>query len=742
MSRNAAAERSDTVMVAVVDGVPDLKAPALVDRSVTMETSLIPPACEAPDDHGTDVCGLIFDTAEALGDGATPLSALALPIFFSAGPGQPGARMASQLDLARALNLAVARGASIVNVSAGQRTSTADAGSHLEDALAHCEREDVLVIAAVGNDGCACLHVPAAVPTVLAVGAMDADGRPHDSSNWGDSYGTHGLMAPGVGIALTDRHGRSAKRTGTSYATAIVSGVAAHLLHLSRQAGYDLRAADIRAVLIESADPCVPDRDGACERLLAGRLNIAAAIRHLHDRGRANARVVRSSAPRAIVPSNTVSSNAVSSDTVFSGSASSGSASDGAGFSDFVTPSAMRGDRCPAHISHPANKRERPMQTPTASETAVTPSGDTGHAADPGLAAAPLPQGPAAPMTNTPVAFAQSSAPQGVSLQGMAPSAHDGMPAAEGGAAGLNKSGLHESGLKDTGPTEGAVVPSQAEGAPVEQSGCGCGGGEAPQTVYALGALWFDFGTEARYDAIVQAIGDPVKANTPAELIKFLSDNLEYAGGITFILMQDQIPLYAIQPAGTFAVPVYKAVLGALSSALDSGGDMQRVSVPGIVGGTTRLMNGMTLPVLVPDLRGMYQWKSEDLVSSVRAAADAEDVPEDVILNFLARVYDELRNLGTTPQDRAINFAATNAYQAATVFRDCATRKLELFAIRVAKSPICRPDSDCWDVHLQMFDPENDRRAGRIYRFTVDVSETLPVTVGPIRSWAAPLSQL
>jgi hypothetical protein len=41
-----------------------------------------------------------------------------------------------------------------------------------------------------------------------------------------------------------------------------------------------------------------------------------------------------------------------------------------------------------------------------------------------------------------------------------------------------------------------------------------------------------------------------------------------------------------------------------------------------------------------------------------------------------------------------------------------------------------------------MFDPENDRRAGRIYRYTVDVSETFPVTVGPMRAWSAPLSAL
>ena len=78
---------------------------------------------------------------------------------------------------------------------------------------------------------------------------------------------------------------------------------------------------------------------------------------------------------------------------------------------------------------------------------------------------------------------------------------------------------------------------------------CSCGKNQPPQLVFALGALWFDFGTEARYDALVQQPGDPIRANNPAELFAFLRQNPHFAAGITFILMQDQIPLYAIQPA-------------------------------------------------------------------------------------------------------------------------------------------------------------------------------------------------
>ena len=70
-------------------------------------------------------------------------------------------------------------------------------------------------------------------------------------------------------------------------------------------------------------------------------------------------------------------------------------------------------------------------------------------------------------------------------------------------------------------------------------------------------------------------------------------------------------------------------------------------------------------------------------------------------------------------------------------FAESAGRQLALDTINVVEESDLSPDSDCWDVQLQMFDPENERRASRIYRYTVDVSEVLPVTVGTVRTWAA-----
>ena len=51
--------------------------------------------------------------------------------------------------------------------------------------------------------------------------------------------------------------------------------------------------------------------------------------------------------------------------------------------------------------------------------------------------------------------------------------------------------------------------------------------------------------------------------------------------------------------------------------------------------------------------------------------------------------------------------------------------------IGVERSPLNRPGSDYYDVLLTFFDPENkDRRAPLRARFTIDVSDTVPVPIG------------
>jgi cyanobactin maturation PatA/PatG family protease len=651
---------SPDVVVGIVDGLPDLAHPCLAPASIEILQMMIPPGVGSPDSHGTGVCSLIFGQDDAVRGIAPACAGLVLPIFFGTGPGAT-ARSASQLDLARAITFAIENGASIINVSAGQKTFTAEAETHLEQAIQRCAERRILIVAASGNDGCDCIHLPAAMPCVLAVGASGTDRRPLPASNWGALYHRNGILAPGENLIMAALDRGVTQATGTSYAAAIVSGVAAVLLSIARAEGYKIDPVDVRQILMDSATPCTLARDGACDRYLAGSLDTAAALAMLHRIGAAS----RSPALQPGIQPST--SSAVH------------------------TPIASQTRGSSVMLDSISDMSAAATQPP------------------PGLLPSDLSQAACSCQIH------DDDEHDDVTLQGIAAEPEQAM----------RSPAIAQSGIAS------ALI----------QQGCSCGGGKPPQIVYAIGSLWFDFGTEARYDAIVQQIGDPVQANNPTALFAFLRANPQFMSGITFILMQDQIPLYAIQPIGTFALPIYTSMLDALDSSITERGTEQRISLPGFVGGSARLMNGMNVPIVFPDLRGMYMWRSADLVEATESMASSIPSPpaDEAVIEFLNRVYYELRNLGISPQERAMNYAATNAYQARQAFADAAARNYALDSIQVVRSPICRPDSDCWDVKLQMFDPENERRAGRVYRYTVDVSEVIPVTVGPVRNWAVRL---
>ena len=175
--------------------------------------------------HGTHVASLIFGQPGSQIPGIAPrCRGLIVPVFRDFQEGH-----LPQLDLARAIEQAVQLGADVISVSGGERSQDGQADTMLARALQRCDESNVLVVAAAGNDGCDCLHVPAAVPSVLAVGALGKDGEPLAMSNWGEAYRSHGVLAPGQEILGAAPGGGTAARTGSSFATPLVAGVAALL---------------------------------------------------------------------------------------------------------------------------------------------------------------------------------------------------------------------------------------------------------------------------------------------------------------------------------------------------------------------------------------------------------------------------------------------------------------------------------------------------------------------------------
>lgn len=325
---------------------------------------------------------------------------------------------------------------------------------------------------------------------------------------------------------------------------------------------------------------------------------------------------------------------------------------------------------------------------------------------------------------------------------------------------------------------------------------CGCGGVKAsgdepppaeaaaaaavaiaaatPSYVYALGTVGFDFGTEARRDTFRQLMpdvqrdldGTPVSVSPNPYDVFQLSDYLNYRPSestkVIWTLNLDLTPIYALEAEVAYPEDVYSTLRDALARQAKPEDDLEhvsRVSIPGVLTNrTVRLFSGQLLPVVVVQPRGLFEWNVRRLVDQVIDAirgrpeiASNKDFDEDrvrrLVQIFLDKVYFECRNLGAAPADRALNFAATNAFQFASgiaqglvageLVPSASNSLYSLDSIEVRKSPYCRMDSDCWDVLITWFDPENERRARSIFQFTIDVSDELPVSLAPAHQYLA-----
>ncbi len=275
--------------------------------------------------------------------------------------------------------------------------------------------------------------------------------------------------------------------------------------------------------------------------------------------------------------------------------------------------------------------------------------------------------------------------------------------------------------------------------------------------VYALGTIGYDFGTEARRDTFKQLMPAveidgtiiPTNPYDARQMVDYLSQTPSEAKALIWTLNQELTPIYALEPVSGFAADVYETLILMLAGQIepeDSDEFVERVSIPAkLTDRTVKLFSGQEVPVItLTNIRGMYGWKVNGLVDAAletisSQAPQADEIAMRKSLNsFLNRVYYDFRNLGQLAKDRALNYSVTNTFQAVSSFAEAVSRGMQLDTIEVEKSPFCRINSDCWDVKLKFFDPENGRRAKKVYRFTVDVSDRIPVTLGEVRSWSVP----
>ncbi len=173
-----------------------------------------------------------------------------------------------------------------------------------------------------------------------------------------------------------------------------------------------------------------------------------------------------------------------------------------------------------------------------------------------------------------------------------------------------------------------------------------------------------------------------------------------------------------------------------VSAAAQTPGDVRftRISQAGEIRGTTVLLNGTSVPTLSPAWRGTFAWDVLDILGDDGSGK----VPKEsqAAHGFLERIYNEFRNVGISPQDRALNYSAMNARQTKKVFADMYKETMQLDTVEVDRSTICRPESDCWDVTFRFFNPKEVLTTARmVFQYTIDVSDIVPVPVGRLRKW-------
>lgn len=219
--------------------------------------------------HGTHIAGIIgAEGGNGIGiSGVSPKVSLMVLRYYD-----PKSNESNNLvNTVKAIQYATKMGANIINYSGGGLAPSPDERASIEEA----GRKGVLFVAAAGNERSNSdekKYYPAdyGLSNIVSVTAIDKEKKVLASSNWGEQ--TVQIAAPGNNIFSTLPNGQYGYMTGTSQATAFVSGVAA----LVMAHNMELRKADsVIKYLTQTGDA---DEKLAGKTRYARRLNTYKAL--------------------------------------------------------------------------------------------------------------------------------------------------------------------------------------------------------------------------------------------------------------------------------------------------------------------------------------------------------------------------------------------------------------------------------------------------------------------------------
>lgn len=240
--------------------------------------------------HGTHVSGIIGAVANpksGIAGVAQQVSIMPIKYYSESNSG-----IVNLKNTVQALHYAIDQGARIINYSGGGPEFSEE--EYL--AIKRAESKGILVVAAAGNehqdtDRMENYYYPAAyrIPNIISVAATDTQNRLIASSNWGKNRVD--VAAPGSNIYSTLPGGRYGYMTGTSQATAFVSGVAALLLAQNPK----LTPLELKKLIVQSVDT-IPDLQNKVAS--GGRVNAYQALLQLRGKRNGDLLIVDNDANR------------------------------------------------------------------------------------------------------------------------------------------------------------------------------------------------------------------------------------------------------------------------------------------------------------------------------------------------------------------------------------------------------------------------------------------------------------
>ncbi|MGX4588056.1 S8 family peptidase [Paenibacillus chitinolyticus] len=232
--------KGSRVTIGVIDtGIdyyhPDLQAS--VARGINLLNRSQPPYDD--NGHGTHIAGTIAAAGRIGITGVAPKAVIHPVKAFD----MNGSAFVS--DIVAGIDWCVRNGLDIINMSFGMKTYS----RALEEAVINAYQSGTIVVASSGNDGKgAAIDYPARFPSVFSVGATTKVNKVAPFSNRGKRID---IYAPGESIYSCWLHGKYNELSGTSMATAHVSGVIALMLSVRPS----LRPQQIKQILRRSATP-------------------------------------------------------------------------------------------------------------------------------------------------------------------------------------------------------------------------------------------------------------------------------------------------------------------------------------------------------------------------------------------------------------------------------------------------------------------------------------------------------